>query len=68
MVYAHARSLGGAQQLAEKSTMEDDCDTETLKVSALKWLADTGKLELLQQQCSAYTSENETVNAVECPL
>ena len=35
--------------------MEDS--EETSKVSALKWLADTGKLEQLQKQCEGYNSE-----------
>ena len=41
-------------------------DGEDLKVSALKWLADTGKLEQLQKQCAGYTSEAGKVNVLEC--
>lgn len=43
------------------SAADMEGSTESLKVCALKWLADTGKLEQLQHQCKAYTSEAETV-------
>ena len=46
-----------------------DDSEDTLKVAALKWLADTGKLEQLQKQCAGYTSEDGKVKAIEmCPL
>ena len=34
-----------------------DDSEDLLKVSALKWLADTERLEQLQKQCAGYTSE-----------
>lgn len=40
----------------------DRDDKESLEVSALKWMADTGKLEQLQHQCASYTSEAERVS------
>lgn len=44
-----------AAMYAERRDMDDSEDL--LKVPALKWLADTGKLEQLQKQCAGYTAE-----------
>ena len=50
------RKIGrGSAAALQIATMDDSEDL--LKVSALKWLADTGKLEQLQKQCAGYTSE-----------
>ncbi len=47
---------GSAAALRVCAACMDDSE-DLLKVSALKWLADTGKLEQLQKQCAGYTSE-----------
>ena len=50
------RKIGRGSAAALQIAIMDDSE-DLLKVSALKWLADTGKLEQLQKQCADYTSE-----------
>ena len=50
------RKIGRGSAAALQIAIMDDSE-DLLKVSALKWLADTGKLEQLEKQCAGYTSE-----------
>lgn len=47
----------GSAAACMHACMDMDDSEDLLKVSALKWLADTGRLEQLQKQCAGYTSE-----------
>ena len=45
----------------QTDVMDEDYCTDSLEVSALQWLADTGKLDEVRRQCASYTSETDKV-------
>ena len=56
------RGSAAAAGVAAIMELEDGVScTESLKVSALKYLSETGKLEQLRDQCVTYRSEVGTV-------
>ena len=71
----HAQNRAGLSSWLPSRTiqtmvMEEEGCTESLEVSTLQWLADTGKLEEVRRQCASYMSEVDRVclNSSQCAM